>query len=236
MNFSQRSYQAELIDDLSLHEEALAQNLRELALTNYWLGGNQVTISGVEKLLSKSNKRNLNPLTIADLGCGGGDMLKTLAIWLRKKQLKVDLVGIDANAFMTSYAQKQTATFPEIRYEQCDIFTETFRKKQFDVVTMTLFCHHFTDTQLIDLLAHLKKQTRIGIVINDIHRHGLAYYSIALIARLLGASYLYQHDSKLSVLRAFRKNEVESILKKAGFEHFSIRWRWAFRWEIVIWI
>ena len=235
MNFSQRSTQLELIDDLSLHEEALAQNLRELALTNYWLGGNQVTIGGVARLLHNSEVRKENLLTIADLGCGGGDMLKTLAIWLRKKRLTADLVGIDANAFMTSYAQKQTATFPEIRYEQCDIFTENFQQKQFDVVTMTLFCHHFTDTQLIDLLAHLKKQTRIGIVINDIHRHWLAYYSINLIARLLRASYLYQHDSKLSVLRAFRKNEVESILKKAGFEHFSIRWCWAFRWEIVVW-
>ncbi|MFN8353860.1 MAG: methyltransferase domain-containing protein [Spirosomataceae bacterium] len=231
MDFSRRSYQPELIDDLNLNEEALAQNLRELERTNYWLGGNQVTIRGFKRLIGSKK----TPLTVADLGCGGGDMLLTLAKWLRKKRLNASLIGIDANAFMIDYAQQRTASFAEIRYEQQDVFSETFKQQTFDVVMMTLFCHHFTDEQLLTLFKGLRQQARVGIIINDLHRHWLAYYSIQVIAQLLGASYLYRHDSKLSVLRAFKRTELATLLSEAGFQHVQIRWRWAFRWEVVAW-
>lgn len=229
-NFKIRSYEAELIDDLALSNEALAQNLQELALTNLLLGGNQVTISGLKKLL----KGHTGNVVLADLGCGGGDMLMTTARWFRKNQaLKAQLIGLDANAFMVKYAQERSGDFKELSYEQSDVFSEEFTKKTFDIATLTLFCHHFNDQQLINLFASLKQQTRIGLVINDLHRHPLAYYAIMLISKILGASYLYQNDSKLSVLRAFSKAELVTILQKAGFKHFKVSWAWAFRWQVV---
>lgn len=232
-DFSQRSYQPELIDDLNLSEDALAQNLRELAVTNRWLGGNEVTIKGLKKL-TLASAGQFSALHLADLGCGGGDMLRTIARWTKKKALTVRLTGYDANAFMVSYARRNTSDFSEIDYEQMDIFSAEFREQKFDIVTMTLFCHHFTDEQLIDLLSHLRKQVHLGIVINDIHRHWLAYYSIGLLGWLFGASYLYRNDSQVSVLRAFRRRELECLINQAGFSKFIIRWRWAFRWEVVL--
>ena len=192
--------------------------------------GNQVTIAGLKRLL-KNTKGKIN---IADLGCGGGDMLQTMAKWFaQKKQFAPTFIGIDANAFMVDYAKAQTASFPQISYQCQDVFAADFAKNQFDVVTMTLFCHHFKDDQLVALFKILKQQTRIGLVINDLHRHSLAYYAIWLIAKLLGASYLYQNDSKLSVLRAFTRTDLQKILAQVGFKHYEIRWKWAFRWEIV---
>ena len=35
-------------------------------------------------------------------------------------------------------------------------------------------------------------------------------------------------------LRAFKKEELISILKKAGIENYSLRWKWAFRWQIIV--
>jgi 2-polyprenyl-3-methyl-5-hydroxy-6-metoxy-1,4-benzoquinol methylase len=229
-NFNIRSDETELIDDLALGNEALAQNLRELALTNLLLGGNQVTVEGLQKLL----KNHKGEVKIADLGCGGGDMLLTMAKWFSKKHTFVpQLVGIDANAFMIDYAQIKTKQYDHISYLCQDIFAEDFAQNKFDLVTMTLFCHHFKETQLIGLLKNLKQQTRIGIVINDLHRHPLAYYAIWFIAKLLGASYLYQNDSKLSVLRAFSRADLSKILDHVGFEKYEIRWKWAFRWQVI---
>lgn len=165
-------------------------------------------------------------------------MLRLMADFLRKKRVFAVLTGIDANAFMLEYAREQTRDFrdfPEIEYRQLDVFSEEFAETSFDVVTMTLFCHHFTDEQLVRLFATLRRQTRLGLVINDLHRHPVAYYAIWAIATLLRTSHLYRHDARLSVARAFRRRELETLLRRAGFTRFRIRWRWAFRWEVVAW-
>ncbi len=230
-NLSYRSTQKELIDDLSLDNDALRQNLEELALINTYLGGNQVTIGGLKQLLKG---RTMAHLHLADIGCGGGDMLKLMASWLAKQKQKATLWGIDANDFMIKFAQKRTANVPNIAYIQENIFSESFQQRQFDVVTMTLFCHHFTDAELLALFKQLKTQARIGFIINDIHRHWFAYHSIAWITRLFLQSYLVKNDAKLSVWRAFKKQELVNLLQEAGYTRFSIRWKWAFRWEVVV--
>ncbi len=237
-NLSYRSNEKELIDDLELNNDALRQNLEELALINKYLGGNQVTVSGLTKLLSDSTisiaGNEKLKITIADLGCGGGDMLIVMADWARKKGINGQFIGIDANDFMIDFGTERTAQYSNISYLHQDIYTEEFKKKSFDIVTMTLFCHHFSDENLITIFKQLKKQTRIGIVINDIHRHWFAYHSIAWITKLFLKSYLVKNDAKLSVWRAFIREDLEKIIQKSGFTKYSIRWKWAFRWEVVL--
>jgi 2-polyprenyl-3-methyl-5-hydroxy-6-metoxy-1,4-benzoquinol methylase len=231
-NLSQRSYEAELIDDLNLNNDALRQNLEELATINKWLGGNEVTISGLEKLLEADKSESI---VIADIGCGGGDMLKLMANWAINKKLNANFIGIDANQFMIDFGKKRTTSFNNISYIKEDAFSDNINKLKLDVATLTLFCHHFTEKQLISLFSNLRKNCRKGIIINDLQRHWFAYYSIAWLTALFSKSYLVKNDAKLSVWRGFHKNELTDILNKAGFEHYSIKWRWAFRWEIVAW-
>jgi ubiquinone/menaquinone biosynthesis C-methylase UbiE len=237
-NLSYRSNEKELIDDLELDNDALRENLEELALINKYLGGNQVTISGLKKIVfhqnSTTQQLNNSAINIADLGCGGGDMLIVMANWAKKQNLNAQFIGIDANDFMIDFAKKRTANYQNVSYLHQNIFSEEFKKHQFDIVTMTLFCHHFDDESLIKILQQFRKQTRLGIVINDIHRHWFAYHSIAWITKLFLKSYLVKNDAKLSVWRAFRRKDLENIIQKAGFTNYSIRWKWAFRWEVVI--
>ena len=271
-NLSYRSNQKELIDDLELDNDALRENLEELALINKYLGGNQVTISGLKKILlnldssdsringfeleenpqipksdwcdisqSKFRQRqstiqqfNNSTITIADLGCGGGDMLMVMADWAKKKGINAQFIGIDANDFMIDFARKRTRNYQNISYLHQNIFSEEFQQHSFDIVTMTLFCHHFEDEALIKILQQFRKQTRLGVVINDIHRHWFAYHSIAWITKLFLKSYLVKNDAKLSVWRAFRRKDLENIIQKAGYTNYSIRWKWAFRWEVVL--
>lgn len=244
-NLNQRSYEAELIDNLNLSNEALRQNLEELATINKWLGGNQLTLDGLEKILSKSQytkfKNKNDPtkgngvITIADIGCGGGDMLKLMANWAKKRGLKADFIGIDANQFMIDFAKKRTSDFENINYLKEDAFSEKLQNFKIDIATLTLFCHHFTENQLIDLFTNLRKNCALGIIINDLHRHWFAYYSICWLTSLFSKSYLVKNDARLSVWRGFHKNELVDILQKAGFKNFTVKWKWAFRWEVVAW-
>lgn len=229
-DFSSRATDQEVMDDLQSSGEVLNQALRELDTINELLGGNYVTINGISQLL---NGTRVNDVHIADLGCGGGEMLRLILKWAERKSQKVTLIGVDANASVVEFARKHTKKNQHIEFEAIDIFSEAFKAKSFDIVTGTLFFHHFTTEELITFFRQLKKQTRIGLVINDIHRHWAAYHSIQWLTKLFSKSSMVKNDAPLSVLRAFKRSELRFILDQAGFTNYSIRWMWAFRWQVI---
>ena len=152
------------------------QTLRELDLINHWLGGNAVTLQGLKELLSTSHDHQ--NISIADLGCGSGEMLRLIARQQSQNGRQVNLLGIDANPNITSFAEAHSKQYTNIQFEALNIFSKEFQQKKFDIVLATLFFHHFSNEQLIQFFKQLKDQMKIGIVINDIHRHPLAYHSI----------------------------------------------------------
>lgn len=231
--FENRSDKLEIMDDLDFSDPVVFQTLKELKIINHWLGGNAVSLKGLQRLITLPGNDTLC-LHVADLGSGGGDMMMVMAKWAAKRGYKLQLTGIDANLAIVEYARQNTATFNSIEHEQMDVFSTNFRQKEFDIITCTLFTHHFTDDQLIILFKHLKKQAKNGIVINDLHRHWLAYFSIKLLTGLFSRSYMVKYDAPLSVARSFKRYDWKKIFKAAGITNYTIRWCWAFRWLIVI--
>jgi 2-polyprenyl-3-methyl-5-hydroxy-6-metoxy-1,4-benzoquinol methylase len=231
-DFSKRSEEIEIMDDLEASGQIIDVTLRELETINRLLGGNYVTVNGINTLL-KNTKRD-HPLVIADLGCGSGDILKLIRKKLNKKSYGATLIGIDANKNITEYAKAHTNVNDNINYEAINIFSQDFAERKFDIVTGTLFFHHFTTDQLIAFFRQLKDQVRVGIVINDIHRHWFAYHSINWLTRWFSKSYMVKHDAGVSVMRAFKKNELENIIRHAGFSRYTLKWMWAFRWQVII--
>ena len=220
------------MDDLTLATDALRQNLDELETINTWLGGYQPVLDALRRL--RPRLATGQPLRLADLGSGGGDTLRHVARWARRNGVSVELTGIDANQFMLDYAAAKSQDFPEISYRQLDIFSAEFRAEPYDVLTCSLFCHHFGDEELVPLLRQWRQQARVAVVVNDLHRHWLAYHSIKWLTRLLGGSYLVRHDAPLSVARAFRRTDWELLLRRAGITRYELRWRWAFRWQLIV--
>ena len=232
MNLTSRATSAELMDDLSLATEELRQNLDELETINTWLGGYRPVLAALARLQPRLPAGRA--LRLADLGSGGGDTLRHVARWARRHRVPAALVGIDANAFMLEYAAAKSRAYPEISYQQLDIFSAAFAAQPYDVLTASLFCHHFADAELVELLRRWHRQAGLAVIINDLHRHPLAYYSIKYLTRLLGGSRLVQHDAPLSVARAFSRQDWQRLLAAAGISRYSLRWCWAFRWQLII--
>jgi SAM-dependent methyltransferase len=231
-NFSDRSTEIEIMDDLLCAGEVVHQTLRELEFINKWLGGNAVTITALELLLKDCPGNGA--ITIVDLGCGGGDMLRMIQRWTVEKAISVKLIGIDANPHIIAFARKNLQDLPQIEFLSLDIFSDEFKNLRFDVVLGTLFYHHFTDEQLSAFFKNLRYQAKKGIIINDIHRHPLAYYPIKWLTALFSRSSMVKFDAPLSVLRAFKKQEIIGILKNAKIQDFRLQWKWAFRWRVII--
>ena len=228
-DFSIRAAEEEIMDDLNCSGHVLRRTLRELEIINKWLGGNRITIKSLEQLLPKNNRE----ITIVDLGCGGGDMLRIIDSWAKNKNLRLNLIGIDANPNIIAFAKRNLQAYPHIQFRTLNIFSEEFGRQQYDIVIGTLFYHHFSSDQLVHFFRKLKQQVAIGFIINDIHRHWLAYYSIKWLTQAFSKSAMVKYDAPLSVLRAFKRRELRKILDATAIENFTIRWKWAFRWQVI---
>lgn len=220
-----RSSEIEIMDDLSVSGETVSQTLRELHTINKYLGGNTISLSSYKKMIKDGSN-----VLLADLGCGGADILKEMNLIAQKGKVKAKFVGIDANPFITNYAIENTKMHPEITFNTINVLEEAYSKMKFDIIHCCLFLHHFSDDQLVDLFRLFKKQARIGVIVNDLHRHPLAYWSIKLLTTLFSKSTMVKNDACLSVSRGFTRRELETILCEAGISSYTLKWKWAFRW------
>lgn len=217
-----------MMDDFFLGSDIIDPIMDELEVVNKLLGGYRVFFNALNKLGLKDGA------CISDWGCGGGDSLRVLAGWARKKNLRMQFVGIDATQSAVAYARARSDTFPEMDFIHSDVFSENLRQDQFDVVISSLFTHHFDDDKWIALIRKMVDCSKFAVVVNDLHRHWFAYHSIGVLTRLFSRSEMVKHDSKLSVLKGFRRKELQTLLQKAGITNYKLRWMWAFRWQLII--
>jgi 2-polyprenyl-3-methyl-5-hydroxy-6-metoxy-1,4-benzoquinol methylase len=234
MQFKHRCLQRELLDDFALSGRELEKNLQNLSLANRFLGGNALVLKALKQVLHEWPHLTDQTFTIADLGCGGGDILRTIARWANKKSLRCELTGIDANPASIDFSKSQSKLFSQIHYQVLNIFSTEFIEKKFDIILLCTVCHHFTDEELIKLFSQLKHQARIAIIVSDLHRHWLSYSMTRWLTHICDCSYLEKHDGPLSVRKAFRYAELSNLLHQANLFHYRIQWCWPFRYQIII--
>jgi 2-polyprenyl-3-methyl-5-hydroxy-6-metoxy-1,4-benzoquinol methylase len=227
-SLKQRSYQKELLDGTAIPFEDIKRNMQELDFINRMLGGHSISLQGLKLLLKGTN--NIDTLHIVEIGCGGGDNLRIIKKWSEEQGLSVSLKGIDINGECIAYAQ----SLPDnegIQFIYSDYIDVHFSVTP-NIIFSSLFCHHFTDEELIEMLRWMKANSSIGFFINDLHRHSLAYYSIKTLTQLFSKSYLVKNDPPLSVKRGFKKKEWIQFFAAADISNFRCQWKWAFRWLI----
>lgn len=227
---SKRSEAPEMMDDFAMEGEILRDALDKLASINKLLGGNSVTIDGVKKLLAGTDKNQ--KIRIVDIGCGNGDMLRILADFASKNQLNFELIGVDANQFTINHAKQLSVNYQNISYQCDDIFKDQIA--DCDIILCTLTLHHFKDQEIIDLLARFKKAASLGIIINDLQRSALAYYLFIGLCFVFGLNHMSKEDGLVSILRGFKKADLQLYSKQLQLKNCSIKWKWAFRYQWII--
>ncbi|MDB5272505.1 MAG: SAM-dependent methyltransferase [Chitinophagaceae bacterium] len=226
-----RDLAKEILDDLQCSGDAVSQNLKELDIINTLLGGNSISVRALDKVLKTGPHKKF--WEVADIGCGSGDLMLKLNRVFKQHNYSVDFTGFDANPFIADYARQHCRSEANVRII-CQNILEEPLPVVYDIIHASLFLHHFSEDELISLLQKLKQNTRVALIINDLHRHPLAYYSILWLTRFFSKSYLVKNDAALSVAKGFKKKEWISLLERAGYKSYSIRWVWAFRHQLII--
>jgi 2-polyprenyl-3-methyl-5-hydroxy-6-metoxy-1,4-benzoquinol methylase len=229
INLNQRSYQKELMDRDDIPFADMAQTLKELNIINTRLGGHAITLEGVKQFVQQN--QSASPIVVCEIGCGGGDNLFAIYKYCQKKAIPVRFIGIDMNAECIAFARQQYSQLP-CEWICSDYAIVDLSANQPDIIFSSLFCHHFTDEQLVFMLGWLQQNSRRGFFINDLQRHWLAYYLIKYITKFFSRSYLVKNDACISVSRGFKKKDWQSFFQQAGIPLYTIGWRWAFRFLV----
>jgi 2-polyprenyl-3-methyl-5-hydroxy-6-metoxy-1,4-benzoquinol methylase len=225
--FRIRSTKKELLDAEVIPDADLFQNLKELHVINSLLGGYQISLNALKKIDFKNQT-----YTLVDIGSGGGDTLKTIYKWSQKNKTDLKLYGIDLKSTCVNYANQNepNASLSFI----CDDYRNIHRHvNDVSIIHGSLFCHHLTSSQIIELIQFAIKHKAI-LIINDLERNRFAYYAIKYLTKFFSKSYLVKNDAPLSVLRGFKKNEWIEMIQLAGAKKYSVKNKWAFRHEVIV--
>ncbi|MFM2369538.1 MAG: hypothetical protein RL619_1848 [Bacteroidota bacterium] len=227
-----RTNEPETMDDFAMEGEILRDALDKIAQINQLLGGNKLTLRGVQSLIRNVSKSN--EIRVVDVGCGNGDMLRTLADFGLKNNLKFQLIGIDANNFTIKHAQKLSEKYSNISFRCEDIFDKPFIELKYDIILCTLTLHHFKDDEIIYLLNIFNTNSNVGIVINDLQRSAVAYRLFQVLCFVFRLNDMSREDGLISILRGFKKEELVNFSQKLNFSNYKIHWKWAFRYQWII--
>ena len=208
------------MDDPALAPEEYEAVLADLGRVNRWTFAARPTL----RFLARATG-GAKAFTLLDVGYGEGGMLRTVAAWARKRGIEARLTGVDLNP--KSEAAARAGTPPDVGI---DWRTGDYRDLgRFDFVISSLVAHHMSSAELGAFVRWMEAKAARGWLVNDLHRHRLAYAGYPLLARLLGVHRIVREDGRLSIARAYRPAEWRRILQEAGVSEARIVRRFPFR-------
>lgn len=226
-----RSAQEEIMDDFEFQGKEMQDVLADLRRINRYLGGNKITINGIEQLLQ--DVPGTEPLTILDVGCGDGEMLRKCADHFNTKRPNISFIGIDANPMIISEAIASSSSYSNISFKTADVLNSDFLPVAHDIVLFTLFLHHFEEDEITALLQKFNTKARFGLVINDLERNRLAFVLFKIVSTLFSLSKTAKNDGLISIAKGFKRRELQPFSAKITGKH-RVKWKWAFRFQWIV--
>jgi SAM-dependent methyltransferase len=197
--------------------------LRSLEQVNRWLLGYRPTLAWLERLPREPHE----PVHIVDVGSGGGDLLRRIARWARRRGIALQLTGIDLNPYASRAAMESTPKELGISWVTGDALL--YRPdKPIDIVVSSLMAHHLEDDEIIALLQWMEATARTGWFINDLERSEWACRMFRLAAEMVRWHGFVRHDGPVSFRRAFRKEDWAGLLDAADIPRNAVsveHWR-----------
>jgi len=185
--------------------------LRSLEQINRWLLGYRPTLDWLKRLPHGLR----DPVRIVDVGCGGGDLLRQIAGWARRRGIAAQLTGIDLNPYAARAAAEFTAKELGIVWVTGNAL-EYRPKKPVDIVVSSLMAHHLEDDEIVALLRWMEATAHAGWFINDLERSEWSCRMFGWLDRMMRWHRFVRHDAPVSFRRAFREDDWARLLAAAA--------------------
>lgn len=223
LDFTHRRDEPEWLDGADLDPSELEAVLRDLATFNQTFLGHYPLLRWLGEAVRAAGHDG--PLTLVDIGCGYGDLLRAIRRWARRRNLNINLIGVDLNPQTICIAEAATDAADRIEYKTADVF-DLASAMPVDLMVSSLVTHHMSDHEITEFLRLMEKSARHGWAISDLQRNRFLYHFIGLASRLAGFHPMITHDGQLSVARSLRRAEWEQRIAEAGISSDAVSIRW----------
>jgi 2-polyprenyl-3-methyl-5-hydroxy-6-metoxy-1,4-benzoquinol methylase len=207
----------EWMDEPCTYED-FRECLVDLGQVNQLTFAYRPTLDFLERLVGTTESRQ--PLRIVDVGSGGGDMLRRVEMWARRRGVAVALTGIDLNPHAARAARELAESDTAIEWITGDAFTY---EEPVDVVLSSLFTHHLEKVEIVRFLAWSEAVASRGWFVSDLCRESTPYRLFGVFAKVMRWHRFVQHDGPVSFRRSFREQDWERMLGEAGIAASDVR-------------
>jgi SAM-dependent methyltransferase len=197
-----------------------AASLADIERLNVWFGGHALTVRHLARLLRQTPAGR--PVTVVDLGAGGGDLALRLARWGRQVGRSLSLVALDLDPETLRLARQRTAPSRGIGVVGADAAALPLGDASVDVVVSSLLLHHLDPGVAAAALAEMARVSRLGFVVNDLWRARLGLLAVWLATRLAGCHPISRHDGPLSVRRSYSPAEIRALATRARIRRLEV--------------
>ncbi|MFD2333447.1 methyltransferase domain-containing protein [Cohnella sp. GCM10020058] len=225
-----RAQAPELMDDLAQGGAELREALRHLRRLNRLFAASGRTLYGVARLWEQAGRPKR--LTVLDIGAGSGDVNAALLRWADARGVAIGITLADRTEEACAEARAFYAGEPRVTVVRRDLFA--LEEDAADIVTASQFIHHFGDEELPDVTRAMLKASKMGVVIQDIHRHWLAWTAVWLAARIVSGNRFVVNDGPLSVAKGFRAADWERLRLRLDASGMAYSWRPLFRYVVTV--
>ncbi|WP_219838343.1 methyltransferase domain-containing protein [Paenibacillus sp. R14(2021)] len=228
----ERATELELMDDFTMGGAELREALRQLRVLNRIFAAAAPTLYGVHRLWAAADKPKR--FSVLDIGSGSGDVNRSLLRWADENGIELCITLADITDEACEEARLLYRGEPRINVMRRDLFE--LPSGCADVITGTQFLHHFEESELPCVVNRMLAASRIGVVINDIHRHWMAWAAVWLATRVLSRNRYIVNDGPLSVAKGFRKEDWQQLRHElSGTAEMLVAWRPLFRYAVILW-
>ncbi|MGI4826983.1 MAG: methyltransferase domain-containing protein [Janthinobacterium lividum] len=219
LDFSQRVDPAALpewMDEPCTYEE-FRDCVRDIGKVNRWTLAYGPTRRFVQAAVAAHPERK-QPWRVLDVGSGGGDTLRRLALWAVKRRVPVALMGMDLNPHATRAAEEfsgRDERFRDLAWRTGDAFEDP-AAQDCDLVLSALVTHHMRDAEIVKFLQWMERTATTGWFINDLVRSPKAYRFFGVWSKGMRWHPFVRHDGLVSIRRSFRTEDWRRYLGEAG--------------------
>lgn len=207
----------ELMDDPAVDPDELRHALNALNRTNRALGVDRGLLREVRRVASDAAP------SILDLGAGGGGFLR-YAHEQSPARHGAPLIGLDRSPNATVRENGEILDFL-----LGDARSVPLADRSVDVVTCSLFLHHFDPPDVVRILREAARVARRGVVVSDLTRSWPAWVTTWTTTRVISRSRLFHVDGPRSVAAAFTPREMLHMAEDAGMQGARVRRSFPFR-------
>jgi 2-polyprenyl-3-methyl-5-hydroxy-6-metoxy-1,4-benzoquinol methylase len=211
--------------------EAIDRSLADLSRINRWLGDRRGLAS---YLYPRMRRCQTDRIGVLDLGAGGCAIPEAIARWARHAAISVQIYALDLRQAHLRWAQRRLQSWPEIAFIQGDVRSLPLAEGSVDFVISSLFLHHFTALELSQLLPQWACLARQSLIMTDLVRHPAPYWFMKVMSPLFARSPITRHDAAVSIRRAYRAQELQSIAAEAGLAQARVRTCFPYRMILVV--